>query len=98
MNVVQTSIELEQLPDGNFCLDSKQTDECMVGDTELAGVVFQDIREGLVESDLDIGLRKANVNICVGEWCQIQFHEHPTVDLSVYRRGQGRDVRWVHEP
>ena len=93
INVVQTSIELEQLPNGNFCLDSKQADEGMVGNTELAGVGFQDLRDGLVESDLDIGLRKANVGICVVEWCQIQFHERPTDDLSAYRRGQARDVR-----
>lgn len=46
-----------------------------------------------MESDLDIGLGKANVGICVVEWCQIQFHERPTVDPSVYRRGHGRDVR-----
>lgn len=38
---VQTGIELEQLPNGNFCLDSKQADEGMVGDTSWLGLCFR---------------------------------------------------------
>lgn len=73
------SIELEHLPNGNSCLDSKQRvqpdGKVIVGGTKLAGIGFQGCREGLVESEHDIGSRIADVCIGVVKWRQIQLHE-----------------------
>jgi len=61
-----------------------------VSNTELAGVGLQDVREHLVESDLDIRLRNTNMDIVVVEWSQVQLHEHmvPLVDV-------GKVGRWA---
>ena len=91
VDVVQADVEFERLSDGNSNLDSEQrvqTDgEEIVSNTKLTGVGLQDVREDLVESDLDIGLRKADVGITIVEWSQIQLHECTAVDLSAGRRG-----------
>jgi hypothetical protein len=61
-----------------------------VGDTELAWVSLQDLREDLVEGDLDIGLGKTDIGVCIVERRKIQLHEFPAVDLSAGGSGQGQ--------
>jgi hypothetical protein len=59
-----------------------------MSDTELAWIGLQDLREDLVEGDLDVGLRKTDISVGIVERREIQFHEFSTVDLSAGRSGQ----------
>lgn len=72
-----------------------------MGDTELAWVGLQDLREDLVERDLDVGLGETDIRVGIMERGEIRLHEPSAVNLSAGRSGQDGemgDERRVHEP
>lgn len=53
-----------------------------MSNTKLTGVGLRDVGDDLVERDLDIGLRKADIGFGAVKRSQVQLHECTMIDFS----------------